>query len=143
MRLNNKDKIVMTYAAAVSDRVGVAHFDDEGPSVMASIVEPWHERRTIKVPVTTLDDVVHPHRIPNVIKIDVEGAEMRVLRGAAKLIFSHRPDLLVELHSEEIAEQYHAHVSDLGYITSPVSSDRFVLSVYKSRDAHSHGQRFD
>jgi FkbM family methyltransferase len=40
-----------------------------------------------------------PDRIPNLIKIDVEGAELLVLEGATKLLTDHKPILFIEVHS--------------------------------------------
>jgi FkbM family methyltransferase len=48
-----------------------------------------------------LDDFVRDHERPDLAKIDVEGAEGRVLRGAARLLEAHRPTLLCEVHGEE------------------------------------------
>jgi FkbM family methyltransferase len=46
-----------------------------------------------------LDDLIAAHPGPRVslIKIDVQGAELRVIKGALGLIESHRPALLVEI----------------------------------------------
>jgi hypothetical protein len=37
--------------------------------------------KTIQVPITTLDKLIAQHGIPSFIKIDVEGAELDVIRG--------------------------------------------------------------
>jgi len=48
----------------------------------------------IEVPVVALDDaLIHP---PTLIKIDVEGAEGYVLRGAKAILFRHRPIVWLE-----------------------------------------------
>lgn len=39
---------------------------------------------------------------PNVVKIDVEGAELLVLRGASETVSSARPTLIVETHSARL-----------------------------------------
>jgi|GEM_PF-1351497 len=55
------------------------------------------------VPMTTLDAEVEARGIDDVclIKIDVEGLELPVLRGAAQLIARRRPVLCVEVHTAE------------------------------------------
>lgn len=55
---------------------------------------------TISVPKMCLDDWCnqHPDLIPNAIKIDVEGHELDVLKGAKEIIKNYRPALVVECH---------------------------------------------
>lgn len=55
--------------------------------------------RSTDVPTTTLDDLVDRAALAAVhlVKIDVEGAEDRVLAGAAGLLALHRPALVVEV----------------------------------------------
>lgn len=49
---------------------------------------------------TTLDHYFRYETQPDVIKIDVEGAELRVLKGADETL-NGGPDILVELHGNE------------------------------------------
>jgi len=48
----------------------------------------------------TLDKYAENHDHPTVIKIDVEGAEIPVLRGATGLIEEEMPELFIEIHPE-------------------------------------------
>jgi FkbM family methyltransferase len=61
--------------------------------------------RTIKVPVTTLDDTWRKLGEPEVslIKIDVEGAEAGVLAGATTLLGCWRPAILIEWYAPYLA----------------------------------------
>lgn len=53
---------------------------------------------TFRVRTTTIGDICHRFGVsPDFIKIDVEGAEIEVLRGA-RTIRKHRPRILVEVH---------------------------------------------
>jgi FkbM family methyltransferase len=57
-------------------------------------------RDRIEVLITTLDDLLLSTRPPDLVKIDVEGSEASVLRGATTLLKRHRPRLLCEVTSE-------------------------------------------
>jgi len=46
------------------------------------------------IQVVALDEAI-PHFRPNLIKMDVEGAEMDALRGAGRLIQKYRPGLAI------------------------------------------------
>lgn len=52
------------------------------------------ERETIMAMAVTLDWLLERFPAPNVLKIDVEGAKHKVLRGAQKLPATNRPNLL-------------------------------------------------
>lgn len=47
---------------------------------------------------TTLDAYVESNPPPDVIKMDIEGEEMRALRGAKDILSSYGPTLIVEVH---------------------------------------------
>jgi FkbM family methyltransferase len=51
----------------------------------------------------TLDEIAGRHGLPDLVKIDVEGAELEVLSGAADVL-AHRPFLVVEAHTPELLE---------------------------------------
>jgi FkbM family methyltransferase len=53
-----------------------------------------------EVACTTLDDFLGSNAGPSLVKVDVEGAESDVLRGADRLFSSCRPHLLCEVHDE-------------------------------------------
>ena len=57
------------------------------------------------VRVTTLDRDIEELRLPapTFIKIDVEGFELDVLRGAAQTLARERPAVFVEIHGETLA----------------------------------------
>jgi len=69
----------------------------------------------ISVQTVTLDEFVKGEegRAPDLLKIDVEGAELIVLEGARETLRSCRPLLLCELHDTHAA--YGAFVQEIGY----------------------------
>lgn len=51
----------------------------------------------------TLDRIAHEELwVPDLLKIDVEGAELAVLRGARRLLAEQRPHLVIETHGREV-----------------------------------------
>lgn len=69
------------------------------------------------VPKTSIDDFVkqHPESRPQLLKIDVEGAEAEVLKGAAALLASSAPDVLIALHGQDQADGCHHILTLYGY----------------------------
>lgn len=60
--------------------------------------------RTVKVPMVRLDDFVQAEGLaPDFLKIDVEGYELGVLRGAEKILSSKRPAVMVEVQADHQA----------------------------------------
>jgi FkbM family methyltransferase len=87
--------------AAVSDRCGeVRIYEGEVSGIdRSSLKAPsCASGRSFVVPSTSLDAYVGKHRdAPDLIKIDVEGAEIAVLRGASNLLRERHPTLIVEV----------------------------------------------
>jgi FkbM family methyltransferase len=88
--------------AAVGDRAGGQALIRYGASETLTASTVLHRAaldRQARVPATTLDD--HAARTglgaPALVKIDVEGGELEVVRGAMGLLGRHRPPLVLEL----------------------------------------------
>ena len=51
----------------------------------------------------TIDDFVQEHNcIPELLKIDVEGAEMSVLLGGEKVLKKYHPQIILSVHPKQI-----------------------------------------
>src|SRR5262249_44826424 len=92
----------------------------------------------ISVPVTRLDDVVKRH--VHLMKIDVEGHEMAVLDGAARLFAESPPEtLVIEIHQGNLARagQSSAALTErlhkLGYQPVDDSNDIFGTMAWQYR----------
>ena len=70
-----------------------------GPALEATGArsEAGGTRETQYVPTLTLDKLLETFPVPNLIKIDVEGAEEMVLRGANTVLSKYRPILYCEV----------------------------------------------
>ena len=80
----------------------------------------------IEVTACRIDTLVAAKRIPppDVIKIDVEGAELDVLRGAAGTLRDGKPTVLVEVHTSALARACAEELVAMGYRVRPVEPDR-------------------
>jgi FkbM family methyltransferase len=67
-----------------------------------------------EVPIYKIDDMVEQGaNIPDMISIDVEGAEWEVLKGAEQTLRAHRPTIFLSLHPEFMYEIYGVYGNDL------------------------------
>lgn len=77
-----------------------------------------------KVEIVTVDEYIErTNTIPDVIKIDIEGAEFMLLLGAIKTLEKHRPILYIELHSEYCTLKCNEILSQCGYISSVIKEE--------------------
>jgi FkbM family methyltransferase len=125
---NNFGDRVRFQRAAVGAAPGIARLtfpvetlNSGGAYLLRDGSAPLAGNRTKDVPVVALDslDIDRPVRF---IKMDVEGAEPQVLRGAARLLARDKPIVLSELHltqlvraSDVTADQFLAQIASLGY----------------------------
>jgi len=84
---------------AVLATTGVTHFEP-APQARGHGNGQVSERReqAITVHCTSLDDFAGANPLPDLIKIDVEGAESEVLKGAEALFNRCRPSVICEVH---------------------------------------------
>ena len=89
--INNLSEMIMTSNAAVTNYDGeiLLYIPEGGSAVSASTLKDFRKaKEIIKVPAVRLDPFVTRNKIPRVdlIKMDVEGTEHRVLEGAKKML---------------------------------------------------------
>lgn len=87
---------------------------------------PWqHPRRSIQCAMVTLDEFAASHQPPDLIKIDIEGAEAQALAGGSGSLKHHRPLLLIETHGHASARQVFEILTEFEYalynVRQPVS----------------------
>ncbi len=99
-------------SAAVWSHSGVVKFQRSGAghpeestrrgAVVVSMAEP-SDPNLIDAEAITLDSFIQSHPAPTMIKVDVEGAEVEVLRGAQELLQKARPVWMFEVHHQTAA----------------------------------------
>jgi FkbM family methyltransferase len=108
---------VTVVQAAVSDRDGTARFDFGSGSGTGHLAEGG----ALEVRTVALDGFCAEHGItPSAIKVDVEGAEMEVLRGAEDTVSRARPVIFLSTHGAEVHRRCLAWLRGRGYALSPI-----------------------
>jgi hypothetical protein len=59
------------------------------------------------------------------VKIDVDGAEMDVLRGMSNMLIRDRPLIAIEVHSRELCDDVSSFMSSMDYNYTVVSAPKF------------------
>jgi len=106
-------KAVYSFSGSISLEPAITERGHGNAHVGGGIVESASP--AVQVPCTTLDDFAERHPVPTLVKIDVEGAESDVLRGAEELFTLSRPHLLCEVHDPVNASFVAAWLSARGY----------------------------
>lgn len=117
IEMNQKTNIIL-YPLAVSEHDGVSHFNVSvidrasalaNPTITTILKEPVYRwtSKVLEVETVTVDTWVleKANPVPQLVKIDVEGAEIMVIRGMERVIARYKPILAISLHSISIAEQ--------------------------------------
>jgi FkbM family methyltransferase len=134
-------------SCALSDRAGESAFvlshdvdtgassmsflDGTTPAVEFGVARAWD---TIVVPLRTVDALVHDHVAPppDALKIDVEGAELLVLRGAEETVRTTQPTVIVEVHSARLVFEVQQWLWSHGYavrLLADVEPSRVLLGA--------------
>ncbi len=131
-------KNVRLFRCALADKIGVgqlAHHPD--PSRNALCVANERHGDTETVPITTFDDVVTQQcvRRVDVIKIDAEGSEELILRGALSVLERFKPLVVFEVNETATAEQglrsdgAWSVLREQGYAFSAISADGSISAL--------------
>ena len=113
----NKASNVTVISAACSDSISLASFSSGENFAMGHIAGDNIPKENIQiVPTVSVDAVAQKTGIsPDVMKIDVEGAELAVLEGARATLLAARPKIFLSTHSDALRETCLAYLHELGY----------------------------
>jgi FkbM family methyltransferase len=111
-------------AAESCDRMLFAH----EASSMWTLVPERGEQRRIRVDCRTLDELEGELGPPDLIKIDVEGAEIDVLRGGSRLLTERKPPLIVEFSDDSVRRDAQKLLNG-GYKFASAGSRHWVLTA--------------
>jgi hypothetical protein len=116
-----------------------------------SLVNAWKDARTIQVRTSTLDAWAQDHAIGTLrlVKIDVEGAELLVLRGMQGILEARNgPQLIFEfcpknLGGKDVEDGIFDLLSEYGYSLFLIDNSGRLHRVANSKVVHNHLNRND
>jgi FkbM family methyltransferase len=113
--------------AAVANQDGTMTFNVAASRSMGYLAE----KGDIEVDVVSLDGLLDQDAvpIPQVLKIDVEGAELRVLLGAQTLITKHHPLIFLATHGDEVHRECLERLRFWGYTIEPLDGEDIERST--------------
>ncbi len=103
IKLNNAQSIIQPVHQAVSNKKGYVNFfvdEYDGSNANSLVARDDKKRASVQVGLTTIDDFVYESKLEKVdfMKIDAEGVELDVIRGATATIKKFRPKIILALH---------------------------------------------
>ena len=111
----NKCNNTFLYQIAISDVDGMSTFNvNETSNSMGSLSQTGGG---YLIPIFTIDTLIKEHNVPvpNIIKMDVEGAESSVLMGSKKLLEMKMTTWLIALHGEVQKKECYSILTQYGY----------------------------
>ncbi len=128
---------VRIYPLALADYCGEAEFSVRRQGDESSLGRSGLSREIVRVQVSTLDKILaHADRV-SFVKIDVEGYELSVLRGASQILSQHKPLVCFEYlpsntnRLKASMRDFEDFFSAYGYCLSPVHNTCNVLAAPK------------
>ena len=134
LRLNGIGN-VMVVEAAVADRCGFATFQEGDNRFGGRLCQ----HGDLRVKIISLDELIAQCElpVPDYLKIDVEGAEFLVLKGAEAIIGEQHPTIFLSLHGNEVREQCGNFLRGLNYHSEPTDGRQLneageILAYYEN-----------
>jgi FkbM family methyltransferase len=117
---------VQVIEAAVCDRDGTAYFEQHNSSFQGHL----NSQGTLEVKTVALDELIFQENltVPQCIKIDVEGAEIKVLQGAKQLLSQYHPTIFLATHGDNLQQECCQLLTSLGYQLKSISDKKLADS---------------
>ena len=125
-RINDFENVTVV-ESAVCNHNGTIEFGSNKFDISNSIKKAYERNKFNKIEVNavSLDSYYEDNQIPDVIMIDIEGAEIEALKGSMFLIQNHKPALMIEVHwlGDDFLNFIEDNILPLGYKATTYSGD--------------------
>lgn len=102
--------------------------DEPGVGSHSLIRRATEIQTTEKVKILTGDEYVEANGLtPDLMKIDVEGGELSVLRGFPWTLSEHKPSLIVEVHGGVSTDEVQGLLEEYGYSLTRSTADKEII----------------
>ena len=119
IELNRLGSKISTVQAAAGSQTNTADFFLADTEDKHSLLPSAPDQHRLQVGVTTLDRILVDRKIApsdvRLVKIDVEGVELDVLRGAGQVLHDGRAAWVIEVNDRKSEALIAAHMKDFGY----------------------------
>jgi FkbM family methyltransferase len=140
LALNGLESRVEVVPSAVVDHLGLVNFlvgrSGSTGKAEGSAGRGQTQRGILEVAGISLDSFVYSdgRPAPEIVKMDIEGGEIRALPGMRRLLEERKPVLLLELHGYEAAKSAWEILKDCGYQLSRMEPGYPEIASYEELD---------
>lgn len=117
----NNVRNVVIVEAAVAESSGMAAFEEADSPSMGRL----RTSGTLQIPTVSLDEMLANRSLspPKVLKLDIEGGELRALEGGRRTLQAHRPVIFLATHGWQVHTDCCSFLTRLGYEISGVNGE--------------------
>jgi FkbM family methyltransferase len=131
VHLNGTDNVILHNLGLWLEEGELPLFaDPKNPVLKSSLtLKPTQKLHGQVAQVDTLDHIMETGDVQcNLIKIDVEGAEVEVLKGAIQTLRRYKPDVIFECWTEEELGAIEQLLMPMGYVISSTQQEAYYLA---------------
>lgn len=127
--INNVKNVAILPIALGQDR-SYKFFNDTRSSSTGHVTA---NQTALMVPIDSIDNLIGKKLIehPNIMKIDVEGAELDVLYGARAAIREYHPIIFVAIDNHDNKDYIYDFLKDMGYVIDCLDNNPYEIKAVK------------